>query len=135
MKELPAVARTYWFAVVSAAAATLVAALLTLAASAPTLALHDWLSLAALGAVAVVGESMSIPLVTFGEDSATHSIGSVAAVASIIVLPLYVAIPLIPVAMLWTERRASGVKKVFNIAESTLSVALAGLVFHLTSSV
>ena len=135
MRGLPALARTYWCLVVGAAVAALVIAVINLVTSASSLALHDWLSFAALGLVALVGESMSIPLVTFGEDSATHSIGSVAAVASIIVLPLFAAILLIPAAMLWTERRATGVKRIFNIAESTISVAIAGVAFHLAGSV
>src|SRR5579872_6768846 len=136
MSELPPLGRTYWLAVVGAATTVLSGSLVALTVSAHVLALHDWLSMAALAAIALVGESMSIPLVTFGdEDSATHSIGSVAAVAGIIVLPLYAAIPLIPLAMLWTERRAPGVKSLFNIAESTVSVAVAGAVFHLVGAV
>ena len=136
MSELPPLGRTYWLAVVGAATTVLSGSLVALTVSAHVLALHDWLSMAALAAIALVGESMSIPLVTFGdEDSATHSIGSVAAVAGIIVLPLYAAIPLIPLAMLWTERRAPGVKSLFNIAESTISVAVAGAVFHLVGAV
>jgi hypothetical protein len=135
VKGLPTAARTYWGIVVAAATAALAGSLSSLVVSAHTLALHDWLSMAAFAGVALVGESMSIPLVTFGEDSASHSIGSVAAVAGIIVLPLYAAIPLIPLAMFWTERRANGVKSLFNIAESTLSVAVAGLVFHLIGAV
>ena len=135
MKELPPAARAYWFVVVAAATVTLAGALASLVVSAHSLALHDWLSMAAFATIALVGESMSIPLVTFGEDSATHSIGSVAAVAGIVVLPLYAAIPLIPMAMFWTERRAPSVKSLFNIAESTLSVAAAGLVFHIAGAV
>ena len=134
MSELSQSARLYWYAVLVAATVTLGVSLADLAVSAHNLKLHIWLSMAAFGVVALVGESMSVPLVIFGDDSATHSIGSLAAVAGIIVLPLYAAIPLIPIAMFWTERRTPRVKSLFNIAESTLSVAIAGIVFHLVGS-
>jgi len=117
--------------VVSAALVLLILSVAALAVAGPGLSTRTWLSIAALGLVAFVGERMAVPLMTFDDESASHSVGSVAAIAAIVVLPWYAAIPLLPLAIVWTQRRRPAMKTAFNASHTALAVSSAALVFWL----
>ena len=129
MTELPRAARSYWMVVTTTAIAILAVAGMELARSAPSFSTHEWISFGALACLAFVGERMAIPLITFDEEPASHSIGSVIAIAAIVVLPWYAAVPLLPFAIGWSQRRRPLTKTLFNVAHSTISIAAAAFVF------
>lgn len=135
MTGLPRPARVYWLAAVAVALTALSTSLVALVVSAPKLPLHVWLSIVGLAAIALLGEGMAIPLLTVDGESAAHSIGSVAAIAAVVVLPPYAAILLTPLAIAWSQRRRSSVKGLFNVAHGTISIAAATLVFRLAGGV
>ncbi|HEV3309990.1 MAG TPA: hypothetical protein VG815_05695, partial [Chloroflexota bacterium] len=135
MKELPRGARLYWFAVVASAAAVVAFASARAVTSFHEFGVRTWVSVLALVCLAFICERMSIPLLSFEDEAATHSIGSVAGIAAVIVLPWYIAIPLLPVAIAWSQRGRSAVRALFNISHSALSVAAAASVFQLAGGI
>ncbi|GEM_PF-1475205 len=131
MKQLPPVARTYWQVVV--AVGVLVTALSAdeLVRSFPHLGIRVLLAATAFVGLGILAERMVIPLTTFEPETASHSIGSVAVIAAIVVLPWYVAILVAAVAVGLTQARRSVVKAFFNTGHVVVSVAAAALLFRL----
>lgn len=130
MSELPRSARLYWIVVVAAGIAAVGASDFALSMSPHGDGFRLGLSVLVLAALGFAGERMAIPLLTF-DETAEHTITSVAAIAAIVVLPWYAAVLVVPIAIGLAGFRRSPIKTLFNAANMTLSVTAAALAFHL----
>lgn len=131
MSGLPARAKLYWIAIVSSGFAVVAIACAALALSTRTMRLSTGLSFLVLAGVAIVAERMEVPLTTFDDESAKHSIGSVTYVAAIVVLPWYAAVLTAMLALTVACLKDKSVKFLFNCSNAALSVAAAAGVFAL----
>jgi putative nucleotidyltransferase with HDIG domain len=131
MSELGAKARAYWTTVVIGGASVLTVACVWLAPSLAHLTVRQAISLGTFAVLALGAELMSVPLTTFDDESARHSIGSVAAVAAIVVLPWYAAVVVAGAAVAISGLDSLPLKSIFNTANTALTVAAGATMFAL----
>lgn len=133
MNALPHAARAYWAVVTFSALGVITVAVVAAIASLSRLHTATWFSLVVLACLALIGERLAVPLMGFDGEPKTHlhTLGSVAGVAAIIVLPWYLALPLLPLAVAWTQRKRPLVRTIFNASHYVVSIATAAAVFHL----
>lgn len=129
MKELPPVARVYWAIVVMAGIGAIAGSAVVLAVSAPQLKIQLAISMVALAVLAVIFERMVIELVTF-DEAAAQSIGSVAFIAAVVVLPWYAAILVASLGVATAQLKRPPIKSLFNICKTALAVGAGALVFQ-----
>jgi len=131
VRGLPPQARMHWFLVVGTGCLTILLAAAAVWAHHSSFSPAELASTAILLVLAVAGESLAIQLISYERDPAAHSVGSAAAVAAIIVLPWYLAIPVVAVGMAASQLRNPGVKLAFNVSYISIQTAVAALAFNL----
>ncbi len=129
LKKLPPGVRSYLLSVILAGSTIALAAILYSVMDFHLLTSGSAISFAVLIILAVVGERLAIPLISYDHESTTHTIGSVANIAAILVLPWYLAILVACISLTLGQFRLSKEKLAFNVAYTAIQVGAAALVF------